>query len=182
MGRRTVAALVAGLVTLTGPLPSAAGSPPGGAAAVERFLAEHPGAERVDDRTVAWDGGAVLMVFPERPQGRAPSAEVEAEGKAEGEALTSASSVYGCESGWSCLYEHSGYGGRRLQFRDCGVTQSLGAYGFANQASSWVNNRPHPTTVGAYPGTTLWYEASYSRSSWVGSTDNDRADTIRLGC
>jgi hypothetical protein len=45
-----------------------------------------------------------------------------------------------CANGWLCLFEHADFGGRRLIFQDEGW-QSLHAYGFAYQTSSWKNNQ-----------------------------------------
>ncbi|MGX8909899.1 peptidase inhibitor family I36 protein [Streptomyces netropsis] len=45
-----------------------------------------------------------------------------------------------CASGWTCLYEHSNGGGRRLIFNDY-YWHNLNEYGFDNQTSSWRNNQ-----------------------------------------
>ena len=97
----------------------------------------------------------------------------------------SASSVGGCPDGtyvhWFCFYENASFGGRMLQFRDCPSTQSLASYGFANQTTSWVNNRSGVTITvydGSTSGTVLWREYGKSYDTNVGSWANDRADTF----
>ncbi|QBI20232.1 hypothetical protein ER308_12085 [Egibacter rhizosphaerae] len=59
------------------------------------------------------------------------------------------------EDEWFCLYEYrtfnedapAGVTPRRLQFQDVGPCQSLSPYGFAEQATSWVNNLSNDTRV-----------------------------------
>ncbi|MFF3401494.1 peptidase inhibitor family I36 protein [Streptomyces sp. NPDC002659] len=45
-----------------------------------------------------------------------------------------------CPSGWVCIYEHSNFDGRRLQFSD-EYWMSLAPYGFERMTSSWHNNQ-----------------------------------------
>lgn len=167
--RRAFAAAVAAaaaVVVLCVAGPATAKATTGTDAAVTAFLAAHPDARRAGTHQVSWDGGAVVMTFPDRSSGARD--------------LRAAST--GCAAGWSCLYEHSDYGGRRLQFRDCGYTQHLGNYGFANAATSWINSRGAAAIVRDLPtGRLLWTAGAYARSRNVGSA-NDRADTIYLSC
>lgn len=53
---------------------------------------------------------------------------------------TASLAIPDCATGWLCLYQDINGGGRRLIFRDEGW-QSLAAYGFAHQTSSWRNNQ-----------------------------------------
>lgn len=48
--------------------------------------------------------------------------------------------VPSCASGWLCLYENTGGGGRRLQFHD-EYWNYLSDYDFAGETSSWRNNQ-----------------------------------------
>src|SRR5690242_12307605 len=48
-------------------------------------------------------------------------------------------SVIPCSSGYTCIYEHANYGGRRLQWRDPGQLINLTDYGFNDKMSSWRN-------------------------------------------
>ena len=128
--------------------------------AVASFLADHPDARKLGSHQVSWHGGDVVLTFPGLPR------------------LTST-----CSAGWSCLYEHSDFQGRRLQFRSCGYTQSLGVYGFANTTTSWINRRSAASLVRDIPtGSLLWTAPGNSSSRYVGSAANDRADTIYLAC
>lgn len=163
-GRR-IAAVAALVTALAGAAPAAAAEPSTDRE-VREFLADHPTATRVAADQVAWDGGDVVLTFPDDDVQRMDRL---------------AASTGGCDAGWSCLYEHPGFGGRKLQFRSCGYTQSLGAYGFARAASSWVNNRGSWTRVYG-GGATLWTEYGYAQVSYVGAAANDRADAIHLHC
>lgn len=170
--RRILNAVVAALALLLVAPP--AGAAPGGAepgqgrpGELRQFLADHPDATQVAPDQVAWHGGDVVMTFPSEPAPRA--------------GVVTLASAGACDSGWSCLYEHPWYGGRKLQFRSCGYTQSLAAYGFANQATSWVNNRGSWTRV-LDGGTTLWTEYGYAQVGSVAGWQNDRADSIHLHC
>lgn len=72
-------------------------------------------------------------------------------------------------STWLYLYEHQGYGGRSLRFRDTRTTQDLATWGFASQTSSYrVGACPvalRDAGGAAYPGwtgphATAWRMAS----------------------
>lgn len=46
-----------------------------------------------------------------------------------------------CRAGWVCLFEHSNFQGRRLQWSDPGTRiRRLSDYGFNDKMSSWINN------------------------------------------
>jgi hypothetical protein len=150
---------------------------------IARVLRSSPGATRTGPFEVSWDGGAVVSTWtpPSRPRDAGSTQGTLALGQ---QALAS-SSYAGCPDGttvhWFCFYENASFGGRMLQFRDCPSTQSLASYGFANQTTSWVNNRSGATITvydGSTNGTVLWREYGRSHSSNVGSWANDRADTF----
>ena len=154
---------------------------------ISQVLRDSPGAVRTGPLEVSWDGGAVVSTWV--PESSADTsarlADTPALGSTEGARLSVTSSYAGCPDGttvhWFCFYENASYGGRMLQFRDCPSTQSLGAYGFANQTTSWVNNRSGVTITvydGSTSGTVLWREYGRSHDSNVGSWANDRADTF----
>ena len=149
-----VLAVAASLLTTT----PAVARVPNAQAQVDAFLAQHPDARKVGPRQVSWRGGDVVMTFADQA------------------GVTST-----CSSGWSCLYEHRDFLGRMLQFRDCGYTQSLGAYGFANMTTSW-NNRRSRAAIVRNSGDLLWSAQGYTSSRYVGIADNDKADTIYLSC
>ncbi|WP_344892204.1 peptidase inhibitor family I36 protein [Actinomadura meridiana] len=90
-----------------------------------------------------------------------------------------------CPSGWYCFYESKNFGGRRLQFRDCGGTQYLTNYGFGNQTTSWQNTTKHTVYVydnAATPPTYMWTEEPTTAALQVGETFDDRADSFYTGC
>jgi transcriptional regulator with XRE-family HTH domain len=88
----------------------------------------------------------------------------------------------GCDSGWYCFYATPGFGGRRLDFHDCGGRQSLENYGFGQQASSWVNTGPHTVFVYDGAGSLLWKEEPRSASAEVGAAHDDRASFFETVC
>lgn len=51
------------------------------------------------------------------------------------------SMVIPCSPGYTCLYQHRDFGGRRLQWRDRGqrINLTLKVYNFNDQMSSWIN-------------------------------------------
>jgi hypothetical protein len=153
---------------------------------IERVLSTSPGAVRTGTYEVSWDGGAVVSTWvPKGSSSGDRGGALAARDADTTSSVTLATSVGGCPDGttvhWYCFYEHSSFGGRMLQFRDCPSTQSLGAYGFANQTTSWVNNRSGVTITvydGSTSGTVLWREYGRSSDSNVGTWANDRADTF----
>ena len=81
---------------------------------------------------------------------------------------------------WLTLYEHTGYGGRSLRFRDQGYYQDLAAWGFAGETSSYrVGSCPATLRDGgwtAYPGWTGAGATAWSMASgW-----NDRIRYLRI--
>jgi hypothetical protein len=139
---------------------------------VDHQLQIAPGGTQVSADTVSYDGGNVLVVFQSDARERQVAAL--------------AVDWKGCPTGtfvhWTCLYEAPGWRNRRVQFKDCGYVQDLADYGFANQASSWVNTRYDVTRV--YDGgfRLLWTEEPRSLSYYVGNDKGDRARYIRLEC
>jgi hypothetical protein len=172
-----------------GPTAAEGRAPAGGDVAslendIERVLSTSPGAVRTGTYEVSWDDGAVVSTWV--PKGSVDrGGALTARDADTTSSLTLATSVGGCPDGttvhWYCFYEHASFGGRMLQFRDCPSTQSLGYYGFANQTTSWVNNRSGVTITvydGSTSGTVLWREYGRSSDSNVGTWANDRADTF----
>lgn len=91
-------------------------------------------------------------------------------------------SMNGCDSGWYCFYARPAFGGRRLDFHDCGGRQSLENYGFGQQASSWVNTSGHTVFVYDAAGTLLWKEEPRSVSTEVGPSQGHRASFFETVC
>jgi transcriptional regulator with XRE-family HTH domain len=90
--------------------------------------------------------------------------------------------LHGCPQDWYCFYAAPGFGGRRLQFRDCGDRQSLEDYGFGLQAASWVNSTRHTVLVYDGGGRHLWTEGGKSMSSDVGALASHRATFFHTVC
>lgn len=133
-------------------------------AEMQEMLAEFPEATQVDKHTLSWEGGKVLMVLP---------------GPDEGAETRMSATWHGCPSGWYCVYQHANWGGARLQFSDC-TRNDLSTYGFRDKTSSWVNNGPLRVQVkndlSFRPDPVLWTMNPNSASSYVGDSQNDKAD------
>jgi len=86
-----------------------------------------------------------------------------------------------CPDGWVCIWEHSNYEGRMLQFQDRGFWQDLSAYNFNDKASSWRNriNQDARLSQHAGGGGNLLCMQPNSSSSTMGGF-NDEASSIRL--
>jgi Peptidase inhibitor family I36 len=152
-------------------------------AQMQALMEKYPDAEPISDHELAWNDGSVVLSLP-ADEGDAPVG-------VDKEALCvlgqGSCAVHNCPSGWYCFYQNDKFGGRMLKFRDCpsgGGTQYLTDYGFENKTTSWVVNRKlsllnvndQDGNRGFPPGFNLWNAHSYSQSSNVGSTNNDRAD------
>ncbi|GAA3349344.1 hypothetical protein GCM10020358_71120 [Amorphoplanes nipponensis] len=136
-------------------------------AQIDAITAEH-GGQQTSATQVTWRGGAVVLdlVAPDR----------------------ALASVEGCPSNAYCFYEHQNFNhnkpnGRMLTFRDCttaGLRQNLTDYGFQDKTTSWVVNKSL-RLVDVFTGTNtrLWQERAHSKSSNVGTADNDKADWFR---
>jgi Peptidase inhibitor family I36 len=91
---------------------------------------------------------------------------------------------YICSEGWYCLFEHSNFAGRRLQFQDCCYFQYLSNYGFQNKVSSWRNtlnnNDVRVWDMAPSPDKVLWCSDTNSYNSNVGTAANDKADKLYI--
>lgn len=138
---------------------------------MQELLEQFPKASQVDQRSISWSNGTVMLVLPD--------VNASADEAVAGFDPTTAAAVKGCPSGWYCVYEDAGWGGRRLQFSLC-QRNDLSDYGFRDKTSSWVNNGPHRVQVkndlSLRPDEVLWTMASKSKSSYVGDSDNNKAD------
>lgn len=83
-----------------------------------------------------------------------------------------------CPSGWFCIFDYTGYGGRMLKFQNGG---DLDQYGFRDHASSYVNNTRFSVRLTDYH----WYGddhltvAAGARSSDMGGWSN-RVDRVHV--
>nr|WP_269329155.1 peptidase inhibitor family I36 protein [Kineosporia babensis] len=94
----------------------------------------------------------------------------------------SAAGEANCSDGYSCLYEHANWDGRRLQFFTCRY-ENLSDYGFQDQTSSWHNNQNTKASVvenflalGIYEP--LWTAQPKTASSQVADAQNEKADRL----
>jgi len=97
-------------------------------------------------------------------------------------ASAGAAAVIPCTAGYTCLYEHVNYGGRRLEWQDPGLLVNLADYDFNDQMSSWRNLSGEAA---------IWYHdadglglarcmPAGASNPWVGSSDNDQASSLRI--
>jgi hypothetical protein len=157
------------------------------------FLAAHPSGYRFGPYQVAFNDANVIVTWPDPNTGKVPTGAIDRP-----ELLTSSGGVqpldaYGCPSGplkpdWYCFYQDISFGGRMLEFKDCGnngLRQNFSDYGFRNETSSWVNTTNNVVDVFDFaPGgdNLLWIEAPTTGVDYVGNTNNDRADYFITYC
>lgn len=147
------------------------GTPPrtGDDAQIQELLEEFPEATQIDDHSIGWDDGKVVLELPEDDAGEF-SAEDHGAQK---------TCPQNCPSGWYCVYQDRDWCSRRLKFSDCS-RNDLVNYGFRDQTSSWVNNGPFRVQVKndltARPDPVLWTMSPHSSSRYVGNAKNDKAD------
>ncbi|PSL01845.1 peptidase inhibitor family I36 [Haloactinopolyspora alba] len=156
-----------------------AGTPSGPLAAeMSRALELRPGGVQVSDNAMAWDGGDVVLVWPDpgaeaAPAGlganvrtdlvermdlddalaqSAPAQSAPSDAAPSDGAAADGVSTMGdwrtCSPGYYCFYTGTYYNGSRLQFRTR-CSGGAGAWGFSNVTSSWVN-RNYNMIVRAY--------------------------------
>lgn len=93
-----------------------------------------------------------------------------------------------CPYTWVCLYEHSNYSGRRLQWQQSG-TNDLSTWNFRDQATGLVNNRQGGLTIVDFKSYSLdptryfcnlctWYVSNLTGYSHPDGNWNDRIDRI----
>jgi hypothetical protein len=169
MGEITVTRQLIGLFTvvtsavLAAALTAApANAAPSAQAQINAVIAAH-GGKQISATQVAWQDGAVVLDVATPGIGLA--------------------AVEGCADNAYCFYQHQNFGGRKLTFRDCtaaGLRQNLYDYGFGNQTTSWVVNKSlRLVDVFHSTNTRLWQSRAHSKSSNVGTADNDKADWFR---
>lgn len=151
-------------------------------AQIASLLLQHPDAVQVDERSIGWDDGKVVLVLPEDGVSITSAPASGAAANEESISPMVYAPVHGCPDGWYCVYEAANFGGRRLQFSDC-TRNDLGDYGFRDRTSSWVNNGSRTIQVmddlNNAIDKVLWTMAPRSSSSYVGDGANDRADYFR---
>ncbi|MET0340068.1 MAG: peptidase inhibitor family I36 protein [Polyangiales bacterium] len=166
----------------TSALASESSATPSFDAQIQALLVEHPDAVQIDERSIGWDDGKVMLVLPDPEESLAPAQTDDAAAAVESLNPALYGPVRGCPSGWYCVYQHADFGGRRLQFSDC-TRNDLGDYGFRDQTTAWVNNGSRTIEVmndlNNAVDKVLWTMRPNTSSSNVGAAANDRADYFR---
>jgi Peptidase inhibitor family I36 len=104
--------------------------------------------------------------------------------------LSASSSTDGvCPDGWVCLWTDADWTGSRIRFSACDVTgdgvcdwQNLTLWSWNDVMSSWMNHKAVDARW-AYDvdgGGTLRCMQAGAENSWVGSSDNDEASSIKI--
>jgi hypothetical protein len=159
---------------------------------ISAFLANHPEAYRFSPYQVAFNQANVILTWPDPQTGAVPTRS-DLRPDIQTTSAVQPNDVHGCPSGyfqpdWYCFYEDINFGGRMLEFKDCGANglrQDFSDYSFRNQTSSWVNttgNRVQVYDFASGADNLLWVEYSQASSSYVGNTNNDRADYFVTYC
>ncbi|WP_257002254.1 peptidase inhibitor family I36 protein [Streptomyces sp. WZ.A104] len=140
---------------------------------IDEQMAITPGGKQIGVNQVSWRDGKAIMTFP------LPG---EKQARAVGESVGTLGTA-NCSYLWTCLYEHSNFDGRRLTWSDCAF-HDLSTWGFNDKTSSWHNNQSRGTVTRVYnwtgSWTQLWASSAPAQSSYVGSSNNDKADGIRV--
>ncbi|WP_037671550.1 peptidase inhibitor family I36 protein [Streptomyces griseus] len=136
----TATVLTAAGMMLVGPVPTASASTPDGAVATL-------GQRTVNLKHDGWGDARSCVVYSktkvrcfktheeaDKALGYSRATDPLLRGRADVRALPA------CADGWTCLYEHSNGGGRRLIFRDY-YWQDLNQYDFNDKTSSWRNRQ-----------------------------------------
>lgn len=181
---RTTASMLSGLcmVSLIGcAVDTASSAPPstGDDSQVQELLQQFPDATQVDDHSISWNDGKVVLVLLNRSADELSAEPDGTEVSSLDVSSQALANAHGCPSGWYCVYQDINWGVRRLQFSDC-TRNDLSNFGFRDQTSSWVNNGSLTVQVKndltLQPDQVLWTMPPQSTSAFVGAAANDKAD------
>ena len=163
-------AMVTALLSFTVAGPPAAAQPSARSslqAQATRILHDHPGGVQISPTQIAWHNGTVILNLQTPARGASPN-----------------TSFDGCPSGYYCFFEFQNFTGRMLQLSTCNSTPIyFSDYGFQNLTSSTVVNRSI-YYLNVYEQLSpsgwnyLWSDVSYSAQSYVGTTNDNRADLV----
>lgn len=132
-----------------------------------QILHDHPGGVQISPTQIAWQNGAAILNLQTPTHG------------------DTASIIFnGCPSGYYCFFEFQNYTGRMLQLSTCNSTAIyFSDYGFQDLTSSTVVNRSI-NYLNVYEQLSpsgwnyLWSDVSYAAQSYVGATNDNRADLV----
>jgi hypothetical protein len=160
-------------------------------AEMQALLEEFPEATQIDDHSISWNDGKVVLVLQNDDAGEASAEAQDSEpSSVVGSSQALPPNAHGCPVGFYCVYTHRNWNvgappppaptPRRLQFSDCS-RNDLSDHHFQNQASSWVNNGSHIVEVRndrrpLQPDEALWIMLPHDSRGYVGDADNDKAD------
>ncbi|MGW0232865.1 peptidase inhibitor family I36 protein [Streptomyces sp. NPDC002996] len=139
---------------------------------IDEQMAATPGGKQIGVNQVSWRDGNAVMTWPLPGEKKARAVD---------EPIGALGSP-NCSYAWTCLYEHRDFDGRRLTWSDCAFV-NLANWSFNDKTSSWHNNQTSGTQTHVYNWTgsswsRLWTSTAPSWSSYVGNTNNDKADGL----
>lgn len=120
---RALTLLAVALATLALAAPSSVSAAPALSGALTEQMTRHPGGTAINDHTVSYAGGNVLVDVAPTRSGTPDAA-------------------FDCGGGWLCLWQDDNFTGTRWQFRSEGYIQDLDPWG-ASPFYSFYNNRNH---------------------------------------
>lgn len=133
-------------------------------ARIDQQMRQQPGGQQTGLNQITWDerGTRLTLPLPGESQARAIGEAPTAKGKAN------------CPRGNACLYEDTGYEGRRVEEYRCGKFRDLTSEDFGHKASSLHNNQSGKATTRLYQ----WRNGEWDRirSEPAGSSVSDLDD------
>jgi hypothetical protein len=165
--------IIAGLATVMLMSTFAASALANGAQTLSAELARDPFVRAALARDARVVGGELVY-----PNGVMVSLAVGGQGSSQ----STTAALIACSPGYTCLYEHDNFRGRRLQWSDPGTRVNLPDYGFNDQMSSWINNNSRDARWfynHNSDGTSRCMQPN-TRVTWVGEPDNDEASSLAI--
>ncbi|MGA4841050.1 peptidase inhibitor family I36 protein [Streptomyces sp. G45] len=158
---------------------------------IDASLANSQGGQQVSANEIAFPGNGAVLALPLPGQETAPPSSESTLRAVGGDTSEPLADWEGCPAGqddnrWYCFYQHKDFGGRRLRwnYAHCREVVKFKDFDFKNRTSSWVNTTRNIAHWGMIvkvwqadgPDRLLWTERPWSKSSYVGDDDNDKAD------
>ena len=159
------------------------------AAEMTAALEQHPGGVQVSDNAMAWDDGAIVVVWPDPGETVAPfglgdgvrpdvvaalGLEASVRSASRTGDVVSRASALSCTPGRYCFYPDANFGGVRSEF-----STTCSAYAGASldgTTSSWVNRNPNRNfhVYDYFGGPRLWTmpAGTLTSDAYLGAADN----------
>ena len=160
---------------------------------IDDVLANTEGGTQISPNEVAWEGGAVVMSFPDQGEQEAPASSAAVQtfrAKATGQMVPFVEVPLGSNEGcptekfgndWYCFYQYDNYGGRRLQWNAAHTSKMyFSNYDFINKTSSWVNGGGK--TIYVYGRTRTGDDSSCTWTESKHFKDNDNPHDNQADC